>query len=349
MRKTLALSATVLLAGCLGTAPGHGGTGSGGSGGNGDNGGNGSAGSSEPMGCGKQSFQVSATQTSPNIMMTVDESGSMTDPIAGSTMSKWDALTGAVNTLLGQYSGAAQWGLSIFPHDAADSCSPGQVDIAVGANTVQPILAKLATLTDATIGGNTPTDETLQAELGSAAGLADATKANYVLLMTDGEPNCNGDVKSVAATIAKLYAQTPPVRTFVVGIGDGTSSDPSALNSWAEAGHTARTGATEYYQVNNTADLQAAFQAIVNGVVSCTYQLSMKPSDASLIVAYINGVAVPQDPTNGTSYDTGTNSLVFNGTSCTQLKSGGSATLDIVYGCPAGPIGKPVGAVSSEQ
>ncbi|HEY2745846.1 MAG TPA: VWA domain-containing protein [Polyangia bacterium] len=348
MRKTLALAATILLAGCLGTAPGHGGTGTGGSGGNGDNGGNGSAGTSEPMGCGKQTFNVAATQVSPNIMMTVDESGSMKDAIGGSTMSKWDALTGAVNMLLGQYSGAAQWGLSVFPHDANDSCSPGQVDIAVGANTVQPILAKLATLTDQTIGGNTPTDETLQAELGSAAGLADATKANYVLLMTDGEPNCGGNVKSVATTIGKLYAQTPSVRTFVVGIGDGTASDPSALNSWAEAGHTARTGATEYYQVNNTADLQTAFQAIVNGVVSCTYQLSMKPSDASLIVAYINGVAVAQDPANGTSYDPGTNSLVFNGTSCDQLKSAGSATLDIVYGCPAGPIGKPVGGVSAE-
>jgi hypothetical protein len=350
MRKTLALAASILLAGCLGSAPGHGGGGSGGSGGaNGNNGNGGSGTPQEPNGCGKQTFQVAASQVSPNIMMTVDESGSMKDPIGGSNMSKWDALTGAVNMLLGQYSGSAQWGLSIFPHDASDSCSPGQVDIAVGPNTVQPILAKLATLTDQTIGGNTPTDETLQAELGNAAGLADATKANYVLLMTDGEPNCNGNVKSVAATIGKLYAETPSVRTFVVGIGDGTASDPSALNSWAEAGHTARTGATEYYQVNNTADLQAAFQAIVNGVVSCTYQLSMKPSDASLIVAYINGVAVPQDPTNGTSYDAGTNSLVFNGSSCDQLKAGGAATLDIIYGCPSGPIGKPVDPISSDE
>src|SRR6185503_8243900 len=102
-------------------------------------------------------------------------------------------------------------------------------------NTVQPILSKLATLTDANIGGNTPTNDTLKAELGAAAGLADATKANYVLLMTDGEPNCGGDEKAVQATIAQLYAQTPSVRTFVVGIGDGTSSNPGALNKWAEA------------------------------------------------------------------------------------------------------------------
>src|SRR5262245_7682407 len=113
MRKTLALTAALVLAGCLGEAPGHGGGGTGDGNGNGNNNGNGI--SQEPMGCGKQTFQVAANKVSPNIMMTVDESGSMQDPIAGSTMSKWTALTGAVNDLLGKYSGSAQWGLSIFP------------------------------------------------------------------------------------------------------------------------------------------------------------------------------------------------------------------------------------------
>ena len=335
MRKTMALAATILLSGCLGTDPGHGGAGSGGSGGGGA-GGNGIP--QEPMGCGKQTFAIQATKQSPNIMMVVDESGSMKDPIAGSAMSKWSALVGAVNGLFMAYSGAAQWGLSIFPHSPANSCGAGQIDIAVAAGTTPAILSKINALNDSNIGGNTPTNQTLQAMLGGAAGLADATKSNYVLLMTDGEPNCGGNVQSVAATVAQLYAQTPSVRTFVVGIGDGTSSDPSALNSWADAGHTARAGATHYYQVNTANDLTMAFADIVNGVASCTYQLSMKPADASLIIAYIGGVAVPQDPTNGTTYDPGTNSLVFHGSSCDQIKSGATSSLDIVYGCPAGPI-----------
>jgi hypothetical protein len=347
MRKTMALATAIMLSGCLGSDPGHGGAGSGGSGGNGANGGNGIP--QEPMGCGKQTFQVAATKTSPNIMMTVDESGSMKDPIGGSTMSKWSALDGAVNMLLGQYSGSAQWGLSIFPHTPADACSAGQLDVPVAAGTTATILSKLNALTDATIGGNTPTNQTLQAMLGSAAGLADTAHTNYVLLMTDGEPNCGGDDNAVAATIAQLYAQTPSVRTFVVGIGDGTSSNPKALNAWAEAGHTQRSGAaTEYYQVNNTADLQKAFTDIINGVASCTYGLSMKPADATLIVAYINGVAVPQDATNGTTYDPGSNSIVFHGTSCDQIKTGASSALDIVYGCPQGPIARPVGGGASE-
>ena len=334
MRKTMALAASILLAGCLGSDPGHGGAGSGGSGG----GDPGMGIPQEPSGCGKQTFPIAASKQSPNIMMAVDESGSMKDQIAGSNQSKWTALDGAVNSLLGTYSGSAQWGLSIFPHSPANSCSAGQLDVPVGPNTTTSILNIMNALNDTNIGGNTPTDQTLQAMLGSAAGLADATHSNYVLLMTDGEPNCGGNVQSVAATIAQLYAETPSVRTFVVGIGDGTSSNPGALNSWADAGHTARTGATHYYQVNTVNDLQAAFADILNGVASCTYQLSMKPADATLIVAYIGGVAVPQDPTNGTTYDPGSNSLIFHGTSCDQIKAGASSSLDVVYGCPSGPI-----------
>ncbi|MGZ3426845.1 MAG: vWA domain-containing protein [Polyangia bacterium] len=331
----MALAATILLSGCLGMDPGHGGAGSGGTGGGGS-GGNGIP--QEPMGCGKQTFPIMASKVSPNIMMTVDESGSMKDPIAGSAMSKWSALVASVNDLFMKYSGSAQWGLSVFPHTPSNACGAGQIDIAVAAGTTQAILAKINSMNDGNIGGNTPTNQTLQAELGSAAGLADATKSNYVLLMTDGQPNCGGDAKAVAATIAQLYAQTPSVRTFVVGIGDGASSDPGALNSWADAGHTARAGATHYYQVNTAGDLTTAFADIVNGVASCTYALTMKPADASLIVAYIGGVAVPQDPANGTTYDPGSNSLLFHGSSCDQIKSGASSSLDIVYGCPAGPI-----------
>ena len=234
--------------------------------------------------------------------------------------------------------GSAQWGLSVFPHTPANTCSAGTVDVAVAANTTQAILTKLGGMTDATIGGNTPTQSTLQAMLGSASGLADATRPNYVLLMTDGQPNCGGDAKAVATTIGQLYGQATSVRTFVVGIGDGAATDPAALNSWADAGHTARAGATKYYQVNTVNDLQQAFADIVNGVASCTYSLTMKPADASLVVGYLNGAAVPSDPANGTTYDPKSNTLQFNGTSCDAIKNGGATNVDVIYGCPSGPI-----------
>lgn len=338
MRKILALAAAFAMAGCLGSDPGHGGGGPGGGNGNGGGSGTGGAVTPEPVGCGKQTFSIMASKVAPNIMMVVDESGSMKDDIQGANMSKWTALQGAVNDLLGKFNGSAQWGLSIFPHTPQDSCSAGQVDIAVGANTTQSILMQLNALNDNNIGGNTPTAQTMQAMLGSTAGLADTTRSNYVLLMTDGQPNCGGDAKAVAKVIGELYAQTPSVRTFVVGIGEGTSVNPDALNSWADAGHTARAGSPRYYQVNTTNDLATAFADIVSGVASCTYQLTMQPPDASLVVGYLNGQAVPNDAANGTTYDAGSNTLTFHGTSCDAIKGGQATTVDVIYGCPSGPI-----------
>src|SRR5262249_12000504 len=147
---------------------------------------------------------------------------------------------------------------------------------------------------------------------------------NYVLLMTDGLPTCGQDGK-VTPVISSLYSGTPSVRTFVVGLGDGTQSDPQQLNDWADAGHTARAGAEKYYQANNITDLTTAFESILSGIASCTYQLSKKPDDPSLLIAYIDGVAVATDPTNGMTYDDGSTSIVFHGTACDKLKAGGAA------------------------
>ena len=46
---------------------------------------------------------------------------------------------------------------------------------------------------------------------------------------------------------------------------------------------------------------------------------------------------IAKDATNGWSYDPVTNKLSFNGSSCTQLKSGTVKDIDVVYGC-AGPV-----------
>ena len=44
------------------------------------------------------------------------------------------------------------------------------------------------------------------------------------------------------------------------------------------------------------------------------------------------------DASNGVTYDQGSQSMVFHGTSCDQIKGGGSVKLDIIYGCKGAPI-----------
>jgi hypothetical protein len=287
--------------------------------------------------CGKQTFPIALTKSQPNILLVVDESGSMADPIAGSNQSKWDALKAAVNQLVTTVAPDVHWGLSIFPAiGAADSCAPGIIDVPVGAGNNQAVMSKLSPILASSLNGSTPTVETMGA-VQMNGNLTDTSRDNYVLLITDGEPTCAPE-SGVTPIITALYGRSPSVRTFVIGVGDVNSSNPALLNAWADAGHTARTGATHYYDATDVNSLAMSFANIVGNVASCTYALMSKPDDPSLVAAYLDGKPVPQDPTNGITYDPATNSLTFHGTACDQIKAGGTTKVDVIYGCPSPTI-----------
>jgi hypothetical protein len=285
--------------------------------------------------CGQQTFPVTVTRKTPNVMLVVDDSGSMADPVGNSTQAKWDALRMAVEALLAKYPDAVQWGLSIFPQPLgdADSCSPGAIDVPIGPGNGTKIAAKLNAIIASTLSGSTPTPETLGA-IQAARALSDTKNDNYILLVTDGVPTC-APASGVATTISALYAQTPSVRTFVVGIGNETESNPTLLDEWAVAGHTARSGTPKYYQVNTLTDLTGSIDTILGAVASCNYALAQKPDDPSLLTAYFDGKAVPIDPANGVTYDAASQSLVFHGAACDQIKKPSVMKIDVVYGCPS--------------
>jgi von Willebrand factor type A domain len=341
------------LTGCNGIEPNAGaGNGSGGGGGNGSGGGNGggtgggtggtssstggTTGYQEPT-CGQQTFNIGLSQQEPNVLLVVDKSGSMQDPIPGTTDTKWDTAKKAIFSLLMTYTGKVRWGLSVFPRIGGDKCDAGDLQIPFGPDRSQVIINLLTPITSAMIGGSTPTETTLQ-NLQLTAGLNDTARNNYILLLTDGLPTCSQDGK-VTPVVAALYAQSPSVRTFVVGLGADTDSNPAQLDEWAVAGHTDRAGAMhKYYQANNINDLDMAFAEIASGIASCTYQLSMAPDDPSLIVVTVDGSPVVMDATNGFTYDAGSQSMTFHGAVCDAVKNGTAKQVDLVYGCPPPPV-----------
>ncbi len=339
MRASMLLSVFVLVAGCLGDlvppnsagpkmSPHDGGTVTPAPGAD--------AGGIDPQ-CGQQTFPISVTKTEPNVMLVVDESGSMSDTVTGSTLTKWDALKQAVKGLLSKYDGQVDWGLSIFPAvGAADSCAPGIIDVPIAPGSGPLITAKLDGIAASTLTGATPTPESLKSVQLNGK-LNDPKKANYILLITDGDPTC-APATDVTPVIQALYAQSPSVKTFVVGVGDVNQSNPALLNEWADAGHTARTGATRYYDANDLSGLQGAFATIVGNIASCNYALGKLPDDPSLVTAYLDGKVVPIDPVNGATYDAMSNSITFHGTTCDAIKSGASSKVDIVYGCKSPTI-----------
>jgi von Willebrand factor type A domain len=315
-------------------------SGSGSAGGEFSGGSGGDDGGYVPPACGMDTFAISFNQSAPNVLLVLDQSGSMQDAIPGTTSTKWDTAKTAIFALLTAYQGKVRWGLAVFPSLAAGAgaCDPGQLEVPFGDDRTAAITNLLTPITSDKIGGSTPTESTLQ-NMQMTGGLSDATRNNYILLLTDGLPTCGEDGK-VTPVVAALYAQTPSVRTYVIGLGADTDSNPMQLDDWADAGHTARPSPAphKYYQANNVSDLQSAFTEIASGVVSCTFQLTMAPPDPSLLVADFDGTAVPGDATNGMTYDAATQSVTFHGTSCDSLKSGSVKKVDLVYGCPAPPV-----------
>ena len=278
--------------------------------------------------CGAMQFAL--TRVEPNVMLVLDRSGSMGDPVSsGSATTKWVDLKNAVSSLVTGYDSQMQLGAAIFSSDG--NCAAANIDVPLAAAAGQTVLTKLNA---AGPNGNTPTAAALDTVIAKGL-LSDPTRANYVVLATDGEPNCSDT--DVTTRINKLYSATPSVKTYVIGMGDGTESDPTLLNSWADAGHTALTGATHYYQTNSPAALKAAFDAIVGGIVSCDFKMTQAAPDQSLITVTENGTAVSPSPTVGWTYDATTNTVTLHGASCDMLTSNASTKVSVLYGCPGLP------------
>jgi hypothetical protein len=281
----------------------------------------------------------------PNVTLVLDRSGSMrldVDSVDNTCYSvvgdccngpscKWMDLKAAVTSLVQAYDAKLRLGLNIFSAD--DACDPGAVLMPV-AGAGSRVLAAI----DATHPwGMTPTGAALDL-VRQKGGLTDPARANYVVLATDGIPSTECPYNDVVGVIDRLYNMTPPVKTFVIGFGGETASNPDLLNAWAVAGHTARAGAVKYYQSNSQADLKTAFDQIAAGVASCTLKLSQTPPDSRQLYVWLDGKAVAADPANGFSYDPTSNTVTLNGQACSQVAASAAAKVQVNYGCPQAPI-----------
>jgi hypothetical protein len=147
-----------------------------------------------------QELHIAATRRAPNVMFVVDRSGSMTDAASvGSTGSKWQAvlslMTGAnafpaqLQTALTNATGeSAQLGLVTFGSDEG-TCGPGTLNVAPAPGTGTQISSALGAIAPS---GGTPTAAALQlAQQALATAPDSAGRSAYIVLLTDGAPNCN--------------------------------------------------------------------------------------------------------------------------------------------------------------
>jgi hypothetical protein len=163
-----------------------------------------SPGSSIEVSCGTTPY--SASTRAANMLLVIDRSGSMADPYTGD-QSKWAVLQAALATALDGVKKSVAFGLELFPYSddpkppmcaLPKGSSSIQVPVGPGETAVPQILARLAKEP----AGGTPTAAALNNAYdyfvtGEGRLLAGD---KYVLLATDGGPNCNAGHAACDAT-----------------------------------------------------------------------------------------------------------------------------------------------------
>jgi Ca-activated chloride channel family protein len=273
-----------------------------------------------PPSCGGELFE--ATRTEANVLIVLDHSGSMMEQVAGTT--KWAAATEAVKAITAAYDAQLRFGLQMFSF-RSQVCHPGQVLVAPAERTSAAIAAALPATAD---GRQTPVAGALRVA-SQVPQLQDATRANVVLLITDGKENCGG---APATEVERLFGRG--VRTYVVGFGGEVDQDN--LSAMAIKGGTARMSTPRYYQADNSTELRQALSAIAQGALGCDFRLTSTPPDPAKLFVAIDGQFVPRDPNRiaGWEYSPSSNRITLYGPACDALANTPGARLSIVYGCP---------------
>jgi len=155
--------------------------------------------------CGNQ--QIPAISNPPNLYFVVDHSGSMDELLPGSAYSKYENARIAISVMLRAIGHRVQYGAALYPLLAnQDGCAPGAQVFPTTAGDppsyvahgqIGPHLTELLRrLGDLPPAGGTPTASSLRALEPTIIGLPGPK--TYVVLMTDGAPNCNLGLKCSA-------------------------------------------------------------------------------------------------------------------------------------------------------
>ncbi len=170
-----------------------------------------------------------------------------------------------------------------------------------------------------------------------------------LLLATDGKPSdlCAGnDIPGIATLLSAAAAATPPIVTYVIGIGDIMN-----LSQLALAGGTGH----DVFVVDTSANTQEEFAAALDSIrqlaLPCEYPIPAPPEGAELDPTKVNVQHTADGATDGTIFakvsastdclegennwyyddDAAPTSIVMCPSACNQLKTGGQ--IDILFGC----------------
>ena len=265
-------------------------------------------------------------------------------------------------------------GAAVFPDPSENACAPG-IEVAplrrgdTPAGTAGPTASAMITeLGSLSASGGTPTAATLEA---LAPMLAKLPGKTYVILATDGGPNCDAtascDASECELNIEGTYGACTPshnccsdptygtdlscldaqptidavsaiaqsgIPVYVVGV-PGSAPYAALLDTLAQAGGTSQKTEPLYYAVTTTdlADLTAAIFRIAATITgTCTLTLDAVPPDPTKVNVFLDEKVLPQTGADGWTLSGKTVTIL--GQSCQEIESGAILDVRVVAGCP---------------
>jgi hypothetical protein len=322
--------------------------------------------------CSPVDFEI--TGTTVDMLIVLDRSNSMAEgnPVL------WNVMGDALRQVTSQMSQQINFGLMLFPALtcsglSTNTCaSPTSSYVDIGSPTaVTQISDAVGAVGDPGVGtcGGTPTAVTLQVAHNTLLQVSDSLE-RYVLLATDGAPNCNSalnggtckctgtncsvqnlncldDQRTYDAADA-LFAAGFPV--YVIGVG-GSSNWQTVMDQIASHG-----GTSQYYPAGNAAALLAAMQQITGSIVSCDFDIDWASlpqgtsTDPDLVNFYCkqdktepnsdaNVIGLDPGCANGNGWDwVDADTIRFCDDACTKLKTGGCPVVTAMFGCVSTPV-----------
>jgi len=205
--------------------------------------------------------------------------------------------------------------------------------------------------------GGTPTVPAMQGVLDAATARAMANPDRKVVLVfaTDGIPDdsCPGgtngmanDLSSVVTLVGGAASSTPPIRTYVVGVGSGLTQ----LNAIAAAG-----GTTNAFLVDTTTNVVGAFSDTLDSIrriaLACEYPIPAPEPGLAVDTSRVNVTFTTDQarpfvyvrnrngciaaPTTGWYYDdpNAPTKVILCDDACDVVRTSADGKIDIVFGC----------------
>ena len=319
--------------------------------------------------CGNEVHQAIVDR--PNLYFVLDASGSMLADVPGQTGNRYDAVRIAVVDLARKLGPLVNVGAAVFPSkSASDSCASGsqvfpvhQGDPITGEDG--PTTTGLRLSTARLPSGGTPVSSTLTALTPTLLALPGDT---YVVIATDGGPNCNPfavcDAQSCMlniegpcepngtsccapndpsggptfcvdtdATVSAIQALfVGGLHVSVVGI-PGSELYGGVLDTMALAAGSTKPSSPYYFQVGELGELSGVLSEIAKVAVKCEFVIQDPPAEKGNTNVYLDNEVLPYNDLNGWYWKLPW-TVTLVGEACDRLKAGQVKQVQIVSGCP---------------